>query len=150
MLLAWIFWQEDFRTRTANLDCSASRMAGGGVSGGRRGNLVGVRWGIFLEFLACLPGTSFEFRCLFFNHFLSGLGGDAVKVVWFAARSAQDSRVAFRDHGSHEWLRSLILCRYLHAFVLRLAHAEPQVAGLMHAVFSIFSLSLHWLFFLSS
>jgi len=92
-LLVWIFWKEDFRNRTWQVLTSAHPgwlAAGFFVAGA--GNLLGVvRWGIFLRVLGIqLPAWDvirLSFVGLFFNTFLVGaVGGDAVKVVWLAAK----------------------------------------------------------------
>ena len=92
-LLVWIFWKEDFRVRTWQVLTSAHPgwLAAGFLVAGV-GNLVGVvRWGIFLRVLGIrLPAWDvfrLSFVGLFFNNFLVGaVGGDAVKVVWLAAK----------------------------------------------------------------
>lgn len=92
-LLAWIFWSEDFRNRIWQVLTSAHLgwlTAGLLVAGA--GNLLGVvRWGIFLRVLgirlAPWDVLRLSFVGLFFNAFLVGVvGGDAVKVVWLAAK----------------------------------------------------------------
>ena len=92
-LLVWIFWKEDFRTRTWQILTSAHPawlMAGFLVAG--VGNLIGVvRWGIFLRVLgvSITPWDTLRlsFVGLFFNTVLVGaVGGDAVKVVWLVAK----------------------------------------------------------------
>ena len=93
VLLVWIFWKEDFRTRTWQVLTSAHPgwLAAGFLVAGA-GNLLGVvRWGIFLRVLGIrLPAWDvlrLSFVGLFFNNFLVGaVGGDAVKVVWLAAK----------------------------------------------------------------
>ena len=92
-LLAWIFWKEDFRTRTWHVLTSADPgwLTAGFLAAGA-GNLLGVvRWAIFLRVLGIrLPAWDvlrLSFVGLFFNNFLVGaVGGDAVKVVWLAAK----------------------------------------------------------------
>ena len=92
-LLAWIFWKEDFRTRTWHVLTSADPgwLTAGFLAAGV-GNLLGVvRWAIFLRVLGIrLPAwdvVRLSFVGLFFNNFLVGaVGGDAVKVVWLAAK----------------------------------------------------------------
>jgi glycosyltransferase 2 family protein len=92
-LLVWIFWKEDFRMRTWQVLTSAhpAWLAAGFLVAGV-GNLFGViRWGIFLRVLGIRLSAWEVFRLsfvgLFFNTFLVGaVGGDAVKVVWLAAK----------------------------------------------------------------
>lgn len=92
-LLAWIFWQPEFRAQAWQVATSADPawLAAGFVLAGL-GNLLGVvRWGVFLRVLK-IPLPAWEilrlsFVGLLFNNFLVGaVGGDAVKVVWLAAK----------------------------------------------------------------
>ena len=107
-LLAWIFWKEDFRTRTWHVLTSADPgwLTAGFLAAGA-GNLLGVvRWAIFLRVLGIrLPAWDvlrLSFVGLFFNNFLVGaVGGDAVKVVWLAAKG----------HGKTAALLSVIMDR---------------------------------------
>lgn len=92
-LLAWIFWNPEFRARTWQVLTSADPawLAAGFLVAGA-GNLFGVvRWGIFLRVLGIRLSAwevlRLSFVGLFFNTFLVGaVGGDAVKVVWLAAK----------------------------------------------------------------
>ena len=143
-LLAWIFWQEDFRTRTWQVLTSARPewLAAGFVVAGA-GNLLGVvRWGIFLRVLGIRLSPwdvlRLSFVGLLFNHFLVGVvGGDAVKVVWLVAKgqprtAALLSVIMDRTSG----FGALILCSLI--FMLSFFDwlmRSPVVAGLMQAVF---------------
>ncbi|HEY5954772.1 MAG TPA: lysylphosphatidylglycerol synthase transmembrane domain-containing protein, partial [Terrimicrobiaceae bacterium] len=92
-LLVWIFWKEDFRSQIWQVLNSAHLgwLAVGFLVAGA-GNLIGVvRWAIFLRVLgislAPWDVLRMSFVGLFFNTFLVGaVGGDAVKVVWLAAK----------------------------------------------------------------
>lgn len=92
-LLAWIFWRPEFRAQAWQVVTSADPawLAAGFVVAGF-GNLLGVvRWGVFLQVLKIsLPAWEIlrlSFVGLLFNNFLVGaVGGDAVKVVWLAAK----------------------------------------------------------------
>jgi glycosyltransferase 2 family protein len=92
-LLAWIFWREDFRTRTWQVLTSAHPvwLAAGFLVAGVDNLLSVVRWGIFLRVLGIRLSAwevlRLSFVGLFFNTFLVGaVGGDAVKVVWLVAK----------------------------------------------------------------
>jgi glycosyltransferase 2 family protein len=143
-LLVWIFWKEDFRMRTWQVLTSAhpAWLAAGFLVAGV-GNLLGVvRWGIFLRVLGIRLSAWEVFRLsfvgLFFNTFLVGaVGGDAVKVVWLAAKghrktSALLSVVMDRMSG----FGALILCSLIF-MLLRLdwLMRSALVAGLIKGVF---------------
>ncbi len=95
-LLIWIFSRADLRAHLGRVLEEAEPgwlLAGGLVAG--LGIFIGIfRWGIFVRMLG-LPVTPREvFRIgmvgAFFNSFLIGaVGGDAVKVIWLAARGCR-------------------------------------------------------------
>ena len=144
ILLAWIFWRPEFRTQVWQVVTSADPAwlaAGFAVAG--LGNLLGVvRWAVFLKVLRIsLPVweiVRLSFVGLFFNSFLVGaVGGDAVKVVWLAARghnktSALLSVLMDRMSG----LGALVLCS-LTFMLWRLdwLMSSPVVAGVIRFVF---------------
>jgi glycosyltransferase 2 family protein len=144
-LLVWIFWREDFRSRTWQILTSAHPgwlTAGFLVAGA--GHLVAVvRWGIFLRLLgvSITPWDTLRlsFVGLFFNTFLIGVvGGDAVKVVWLVAKGQRKttallSVVMDRMSG----FGALILCSAVF-MILRLEWLmrSAVVAGLIRAVFA--------------
>jgi uncharacterized protein (TIRG00374 family) len=92
-LLAWIFWRPEFRAQAWQVVTSADPfwLAAGFLVAGV-GNFLGVaRWAVFLRVLRIsLPAWEvlrLSFIGLLFNNFLVGaVGGDAVKVVWLAAK----------------------------------------------------------------
>ena len=144
-LLAWIFWQEDFRTRTWQILTSADPgwLTAGLLVGGA-GNLIGaIRWSIFLRVLgiAISPWDTLRlsFVGLFFNTFLVGaVGGDAVKVVWLVAKGQPKTAAllsVLMDRMSG--FGALILCSAVF-MVWRLdwLMRSPVVAGLIKAVFA--------------
>ncbi len=143
-LLTWIFWRPEFRADLWRVLVSADPwwLVGGFAVAGV-GNLIGVvRWGVFLKVLK-IPLPRWEvlrvsFVGLFFNSFLIGaVGGDAVKVVWLAAKgynrtAALLSVVMDRMSG----FGALIVCS-LTFMLLRLEWlmGSPVVAGVMQFVF---------------
>lgn len=143
-LLAWIFWRPEFRAQAWQVITSADPgwlIAGFAVAG--VGNLLGVvRWAVFLRVLhISLPAWEvlrLSFVGLFFNNFLVGaVGGDAVKVVWLAAKghnktSALLSVLMDRMSG----LGALVLCS-LTFMLWRLdwLMSSPVVAGVIKFVF---------------
>jgi uncharacterized protein (TIRG00374 family) len=142
--LVWIFWNEDFRIRTWHVLTSAhpAWLAAGFLAAGA-GNLLGVvRWGIFLRVLGVrLPSWDvfrLSFVGLFFNSLLVGaVGGDAVKVVWLAAKGHRKTAAllsVLMDRMSG--LGALILCSIIF-MLLRLdwLMRSPVVAGFIKAVF---------------
>jgi glycosyltransferase 2 family protein len=144
-LLVWIFWKEDFRTRTWQILSSAHPgwlLAGFLVAGA--GNLIGVlRWGIFLRVLgiSISPWDTLRlsFVGLFFNTFLVGaVGGDAVKVVWLVAKGQPKTAAllsVLMDRMSG--LGALILCSALFMmWRLDWLMRSPVVAGLIKLVFA--------------
>ncbi len=144
-LLVWIFWQENFRTRTWQILTSAEPgwlMAGFLVAGA--GNLIGVvRWAIFLRVLgiSISPWDTLRlsFVGLFFNTFLVGaVGGDAVKVVWLVAKGQPKTAAllsVLMDRMSG--FGALILCSALF-MIWRLdwLMRSAVVAGLIKGVFA--------------
>ena len=144
-LLIWIFWQENFRTRTWQILTSAEPgwlMAGFLVAG--VGNLIGVvRWAIFLRVLgiSISPWDTLRlsFVGLFFNTFLVGaVGGDAVKVVWLVAKRQPKTAAllsVLMDRMSG--FGALILCSALF-MIWRLdwLMRSAVVAGLIKGVFA--------------
>jgi glycosyltransferase 2 family protein len=143
-LLAWIFWKEEFRVRTWQVLTSAHPgwlVAGFLVAG--VGNLIGVvRWGIFLRVLGIrLPAWEvfrLSFVGLFFNNFFVGaVGGDAVKVVWLAAKGHRKTAAllsVLMDRMSG--FGALILCSLVFMFLrLDWLMRSSVVAGLIKGVF---------------
>lgn len=144
VLLAWIFWRPDFRSQVWQVVVSADPgwlAAGFAVAG--VGNLLGVvRWAVFLRVLKIpLPGWEvlrLSFVGLFFNNFLVGaVGGDAVKVVWLAAKGHNRTAAllsVLMDRMSG--LGALIFCS-LTFMLWRLdwLMSSPVVAGVIQFVF---------------
>lgn len=143
-LLVWIFWNEDFRNRTWQVLSSAHPgwLVAGFLAAGV-GNLIGVvRWGIFLRVLGIsLPPWDvlrMSFVGLFFNTFLVGaVGGDAVKVVWLAAKGHRKTAAllsVLMDRMSG--FGALVVCS-LAFMTMRLdwLMRSAVVAGLIKAVF---------------
>jgi glycosyltransferase 2 family protein len=144
-LLVWIFWKEDFRSRTWQVLTSAHPgwLAAGFLAAGA-GNVVGVlRWGIFLRVLgislAPWDVLRMSFVGLFFNTFLVGaVGGDAVKVVWLAAKGERKTAAllsVLMDRMSG--FGALIVSSFVF-MILRLdwLMRSAVVAGLIKAVFA--------------
>jgi uncharacterized protein (TIRG00374 family) len=144
VLLAWIFWRPDFRSQVWQVVVSADPgwlAAGFAVAG--VGNLLGVvRWAVFLRVLK-IPLPAWEvlrlsFVGLFFNNFLVGaVGGDAVKVVWLAAKGHNRTAAllsVLMDRMSG--LGALIFCS-LTFMLWRLdwLMSSPVVAGVIKFVF---------------
>ena len=144
-LLVWIFWKEDFRSRSWQILTAADPgwlLAGFLVAGA--GNLIGVvRWGIFLRVLGISIGPwdtlRLSFVGLFFNTFLVGaVGGDAVKVVWLVAKGQPKTAAllsVLMDRMSG--FGALILCSALF-MVWRLdwLMRSAVIAGLIKGVFA--------------
>jgi uncharacterized protein (TIRG00374 family) len=143
-LLGWIFWQPEFRAQVWLVVTSADPAwlaAGFAVAG--VGNLLGViRWAVFLRVMQ-IPLPAWEilrlsFVGLFFNNFLVGaVGGDAVKVVWLAAKGYPKTPAllsVLMDRMSG--LGALVLCS-LTFMLWRLdwLMASPVVAGVIKFVF---------------
>ncbi len=142
-LLAWIFRDPAFRQSLGKVIVSANPwwlLAGFALAGA--GNLIGAaRWGLFLHALELKASARdvvrMSFVALFFNSFFVGaVGGDAVKVVWLAARgesksSALVSVIVDRVSG----IGALVLCSL--AFMLARWDwllRSPEVAALMRFV----------------
>jgi glycosyltransferase 2 family protein len=143
-LLVWIFWREDFRSRTWQVLTSANLgwLAAGFLAAGA-GNMIGVvRWGIFLRVLgislAPWDVLRMSFVGLFFNTFLVGaVGGDAVKVVWLAAKGQRKTAAllsVLMDRMSG--FGALIVCSFVF-MTMRLdwLMRSAVVAGLIKGVF---------------
>jgi glycosyltransferase 2 family protein len=143
-LLAWIFWSEEFRNRTWQVLTSAHPgwLAAGFLVAGA-GNLLGVvRWGIFLRVLgiriAPWDVLRLSFVGLFFNTFLVGaVGGDAVKVVWLAAKGQRKTAAllsVLMDRMSG--FGALIVCSLVFmSLQLEWLARSAVVAGLIKVVF---------------
>ena len=145
-VLAWIFWKEDFRTRTWQVLTQRT------PNGWRRGFWWPARatwWELcdgefFFEFLESgfLPGTfRLSFVGLFFNHFLVGAWGRRGESG-LACRQGSAKTAALlsviMDRTSGFGASDLVFA-YLHALAFfDWLMRSPVVAGLMHAVFSIF------------
>jgi glycosyltransferase 2 family protein len=144
-LLVWIFWKEDFRNRIWQVLSSAHPgwlTAGFLVAGA--GNFLGfVRWRIFLRVLgirlAPWEVLRLGFVGLFFNTFLVGaVGGDAVKVVWLAAKGHKKTAAllsALMDRMSG--FGALVICSLIFMSMrLDWLMRSAVVAGLIEAVFA--------------
>jgi glycosyltransferase 2 family protein len=144
-LLMWIFWKEDFRSRTWQVLSSAHPgwLAAGFLVAGV-GNLIGVvRWGIFLRVLgislAPWDVLRLSFVGLFFNIFFVGaVGGDAVKVVWLATKGHRKTAAllsVLMDRMSG--FGALIVCSFLFMSLrLDLLMRSALVSGLIKGVFA--------------
>jgi uncharacterized protein (TIRG00374 family) len=144
-LLMWIFWKEDFRSRTWQVLSSAHPgwLAAGFLVAGV-GNLIGVvRWGIFLRVLgislAPWDVLRLSFVGLFFNIFFVGaVGGDAVKVVWLATKGHRKTAAllsVLMDRMSG--FGALIVCSFLFMSLrLDLLMRSAVVSGLIKGVFA--------------
>ncbi len=156
-LLLWLFRRRDLRAQFIEVVTQAHPgwlVAGLLIAG--VGNFLGLfRWGIFIRILGLQVTTRDVFRIglvgLFFNSFLLGaVGGDAVKVIWLAARGHKKSLALMSvamDRMSG--IIALIFCSLL--FItprLEWLRQDPTVAGLTRVII-VYLLSIAFLFAIS-
>jgi glycosyltransferase 2 family protein len=141
-LLGWLFSRQDLRAQFLKVVLQAHPgwlLAGLFVAG--IGNFIGIfRWGIFVKILDLPVSTRDVLR----------IGGDAVKVVWLAARGCKKSSALMSvamDRMSG--IAALIFCSLLF-MVERLdwLRQSPAVAGLIRFIF-IYLIAISVLFALS-
>ncbi len=156
-LLTWLFQRNDLRDQIGKVFFHAHAewlLLGFLIAG--FGNFLGIyRWGIFVKMLGLALTRNEVFRMglvgLFFNNFLVGaVGGDAVKVVWLAARGRKKAHALMSvamDRMSG--ILALVFCSLLFMTPrlewLRQSHA---VAGLIKVIF-IYLLTIGGLFLIS-
>ena len=156
-LLAWLFQRHDLREQIGNVFNQAHPgwlLLGFLIAG--FGNYLGIyRWGIFVRMLGLnlAPGEVLRMGLvgLFFNNFLVGaVGGDAVKIIWLAARGRKKALALMSvamDRMSG--ILALVFCSLLFMTPrlewLRQSHA---VAGLIKVIF-IYLLIIGALFLIS-
>ncbi|HEX8372559.1 MAG TPA: lysylphosphatidylglycerol synthase transmembrane domain-containing protein [Chthoniobacterales bacterium] len=156
-LLVWLFRREDLQgsLREVVLAARPEWLVAGFLIAGF-GNFLGIyRWGIFVKMLGLKLTNRDVLRVgligLFFNNFLIGaIGGDAVKVVWLAARGERKA-MALMSVGMDRMsgIPALVFCSLLFMTPrLEWLRQSPLVAGLTKAIF-IYLLVIAALFLLS-